>query len=153
MAFSIAQLANLIRTSIHGRRLGLDSNDFLVGNRGLRLPVTDATSDTTGTALPNHGMVSVITTTNDIWTLTDPVPGCQVTIFTGSSSTGTHNIVPAAATIISSNGVAGSSIAIAGAGASIRLVGISTAKWIVTTVANAGSSAGTGNVPSVVVTS
>lgn len=146
MSFSLGQLANLIRTSIHGRRLGLDNNDFLVGPKGIRPPVTDATSATTATALPNHGLVSVITTTDDGWSLTDPVPGCEVTIFCGSSSTGTHAITPAAATIVSSNGVAGSSISMAGAGASITLAGISTAQWILKNVLGA-STGTTGAVP------
>lgn len=141
MGFSLGQLANRIRTSIHGRRLGLDDADFLVGPKGIRPPITDATSDTTGTALPNHGLVSVISTTDDVWTLSSPVPSCEVTIFCGSSSTGTHAVVPTNATIISSNGVAGSSISMAGAGASITLCGISTAQWILKNVL--GASTGT----------
>jgi hypothetical protein len=141
MAFSIGQLANLIRTSIHGRRLGLDPNDFMVGNRGMRVPIQDATSATTATQLQNHGFVSVVTTTDDAWVLADPVPGCQVTLFCGSSSTGTHAITPASAVIVSSNGVAGSSISMGGAGASITLLGVSTAQWAVQNVL--GASTGT----------
>ncbi len=146
MAFSLDQLRRRILTSIHGRRLGLDHNEFAVGPKGLRVPITDATSDTTGTALPNHGLVSVVTTTDDVWTLTDPLPGCEVTLFTGSSSTGVHAIVPAAATIVSSNGIAGSSISMGGAGASITLAGISTAAWILKNALGA-STGTTGNVP------
>lgn len=146
MSFSLGQLADLIRTSIHGRRLGLDNNDFLVGPKGLRPPVTDATSDTTGTNLPNHGFVSVISTTDDVWNLGAPIPGCEVTIFCGSSSTGTHAVVPQSATIISSNGVAGSSISMGGAGASITLAGISTAAWMLKNVLGA-STGTTGAVP------
>lgn len=130
MAFSLAQLRNRMLTSIHGRRFGLDHDEFAVGPKGLRAPITDATSDTTGTNLPNHGMVSLVTTTDDVWRLTDPVPGCEVTLFCGSSSTGTHAVTPAAATIISSNGIAGSSISMAGAGAVVTLVGLSTALWM-----------------------
>ena len=141
MGFSLGQLANRIRTSIHGRRLGLDDADFLVGPKGIRPPVTDATSDTTGTNIPNHGLASVVTTTDDVWNLASPVPGCEVTIFCGSSSTGTHAIVPQNATLVSSNGVAGSSITMAGAGASITLAGISTAQWILKNVL--GASTGT----------
>ena len=132
MAISLTQLANNIRTSIHGRRLGLDNDDCLVGPKQFRRPVTAATSDTTGTALPNYGYVTVTTTTNDGWSLTDPYTGAEVTIVTGSSSTGTHAITPAAATIISSNGVAGSSMSLVGAGAGITLLGLSTSQWVVT---------------------
>lgn len=131
MAFSLEQLRNLVRTSIHGRRLGLDPTDFLVGPKGMRVPVHNATSDTTGTAIPNHGIATVVTTTNDVWTLEAPVPGCEVKIMTGSSSTGNHAVVPTNATIISTNGVAGSTITLQGNGAHISLVGLSTSQWAV----------------------
>lgn len=132
MAFTLQQLRNVILTSIHGRRLGMDPNQFLVGQKGVRVPVANATSDTTGTALVNHGFHTVATTTNDVWTLEDPTPGCEVEIATITTSTGNHAIVPAAATIVSTNGVAGSSITMQGIGAWIKLIGISTAQWAVT---------------------
>lgn len=133
MALTQEQLRDLaLHKSIYGRRLGLDKDDFLVGPKGIRVPVTNATSDTTGTALLNHGFHTVVTTTDDGWTLASPVPGAQVKIVTGSSSTGLHAIVPTNATIISSNGSAGSSITMAGPGAYISLLGNTTAQWIVT---------------------
>lgn len=132
MAHSIENLRSEGITSIHGRRLGLDVNGFLVGAKPVREQVTNATSDTTGTNLTNNGIHTVVTTTNDVWTLTDPVPGCRVFIGTASTSTGIHAIVPAAATIVSSNGVAGSSISLTGLGDSISMVGISTSQWMVT---------------------
>ena len=125
-------------TSIHGRRLALDSDDNVLAS-GVRLNVTVATSDTTGTALPNHGIVSVETTTNDGWSLTDPNPGSEVTLMTGSTSTGTHTITPAAATILSSIGEAGSAIAMAGGGASVSLVGLSTSLWAMTAIASSAT--------------
>jgi len=118
-------------TSIHGRRLALDVNDNVMAS-GVRLNVTAATSDTTGTALPNNGIVTVTTTTDDGWTLTDPAPGCEVTIVTGTTSTGNHGIAPAAATYQSSVGAAGSSISLIGGGAFVSLVGLSTAIWLMT---------------------
>lgn len=134
MALSIEGLRDKILTSIRGRRLGLDKDDFLVGVKGTRVPVTNATSDTTATALLNHGFQTVVSTTNDTWTLTDPVPGMTTRIAVGSSSTGLHSIVPAAATIISSNGSAGSSIILSGPGAFIELMGASTGQWIVSSI-------------------
>ena len=127
-------------TSIHGKRLALDHNDNILAE-GLRLNVTAATSDTTGTALPNHGMVSVTTTTNDGWALTDPAAGSQVTLMTGSTSTGTHTVTPAAATIVSSIGAAGSAIALIGGGAHISLIGLSTALWRVTSIGSSATAA------------
>ena len=120
--------------SIHGRQLALDHDDNLVGPVGFRQRITAATSDTTGTALPNSGVVTVTTTTNDTWTLTDPMLGCEVKLMTGSTSTGTHTVTPVAATILSSLGAAGSGIALVGAGAAIQLVGLSTALWGVTSI-------------------
>ena len=125
-------------TSIHGRRLALDVDDNVLAS-GVRLNVTEATSATTGTALPNNGIVSVVTTTNDTWTLTDPVEGCEVTLMTGSTSTGTHTISPAAATILSSVGAAGSAIAMAGGGASVSLIGLSTSLWAMTALASSAT--------------
>lgn len=131
MAFSINQLRNTIRTSIHGRRVGLGQDGALIGVHGVRSPITNCTTSTTATAIPNHGTATVVTTTNTVWTLTDPDNGSEVTIATASTSTGNHAIVPAAATIISTNGTAGSSIIMQGVGAFIKLVGISTSQWVV----------------------
>jgi len=130
MATTLANLRAKILTSIHGRRLGLDPDEFLVGQKDIRKVVTNATSDTTGTNILNHGFHTVATTTNDVWALTDPVPGVAVTIATATTSTGNHAIVPAAATIISTNGVAGSSVIMQGIGASVTLMGISTSQWM-----------------------
>lgn len=134
MAFSLQDLRSKILTSIRGHRLGFDKDDFLVGVKGTRVPVTNGTSDTTATALLNHGFQTVVSTTNDTWTLTDPVPGMATRIAVGSSSTGLHSVVPAAATIISSNGSAGSSIILSGPGAYIELTGVTTAQWIVSAI-------------------
>lgn len=130
MAFSIDTIRDLIKTSIHGRRCGLDVNEDLVGFKGVKRPVTDATSATTGTALPNYGISSVVTTTDDTWTLTAPYQGAEVTLVTGSSSTGIHTITCASGSVIySSNGIAGANVVLTGAGGAVDLVGISTSVW------------------------
>lgn len=131
-------LKNRIMTSLHGRRIGLGPDGEVIGPRAYTRGVTDATSDTTGTALPNDGIVSVVTTTNDTWTLTDPYPGAEVTLMTGSSSTGIHTISCAAAVIYSTNGVEGANVVLTGAGAAMSLVGVTTGRWSVTS--RAGSS-------------
>ena len=136
MALSLATIRNAILTSIHGRRLGINKNEFLAGQKDIIKPVTNATSDTTGTALPNHGFVTVVTTTNDTWTLTDPEPGVSVRIATNSTSTGTHTVSCAAATINSSNGAAGSGFTMNSVGAYIELSGLTTAKWALTSRAS-----------------
>jgi predicted phage tail protein len=126
-------------TSIHGRRLALDKDDNLVGPEGFRQRLHEATASTTGTAIPNSGVATVTTSTNDGWTLTDPVLGCQIHLMTGSTSTGTHTVTPAAATILSSIGAAGSAIALKGGGAAISLIGLSTSLWGVTSITSSAT--------------
>ena len=132
MAQSLDTARALMLTSVHGRRLGIDFNEFLVGVISVRQVVTDATSDTKGTLLPNHGLVSVVTTTNDTWTLTDPDVGVAVKLVTGSSSTGTHTITAQAAVIHSTNGIEGVSVLLSNRGAYATLMGLTTAAWVLT---------------------
>ena len=134
MALTLATIRNGIITSLHGRRLGFDVNDVLVGSKAIKRPITDATSDTTGTDLPNTGIVSVVTTTNDTWALTAPLAGVEVTIMTGSDSTGEHTIAGStaagtAATFQSAESSTGPGIVLQGGNASMTLVGVSTALW------------------------
>ena len=132
MAQSLEDARGKILTSVHGRRLGIDHTERLAGVKGIRRVVTAATSDTTGTVLPNHGICSVVTTTDDSWTLTDPDVGCEVTIVTGSSSTGLHTITCVAATVNSSASSTGPGVVLSGGNAGITLVGLTTALWAVT---------------------
>lgn len=136
MAQSLDTIRKRILTSVHGRRLGIGYDEFLAGVKDIVKVVTNATSDTTGTAIPNHGIASVVTTTNDTWTLTDPIPGVSVDLVTGSTSTGTHTVTCAAAVIQSTNGVEGASVLMSAAGAHCRLTGLTTAIWAVTSRAS-----------------
>lgn len=137
MAFSLESLRNQIRTSLWGRRMGLDHNQFLVGPYGLRVEVTDATSDTTGTQISNNGLTSVVTTTADTWTLADPQPGCLKVIHVNSSSTAAIATITAI-NIMCTAGSSKTSIAMTGAGA-ITLAGLSTAKWAAVGVSGVGN--------------
>lgn len=132
MAFSLESLRSKILTSIHGRRLGIDANEFLVGPKGLRHQITNATSATTGTNLTNHGFHTVQSATGaKTWKLDDPVAGCEVTIGTKTASAQTQTVTTVAATIVSTQGVTGRSIVMRAAGSYIRLLGISTSQWLV----------------------
>ena len=62
MALSLAQLRAKIQTSIHGRRMGLDNDDCVSGPKGMRQTVTAATSASTGTQLPNYGIITLTST-------------------------------------------------------------------------------------------
>lgn len=136
---TLAQLRNSILTSVHGRRLGLDINEYLTGVKGVQKPVTQATSDTTGTNIPAYGVGVVVTSTDDTWKLDNPHDGAEVTLMTGSSSTGIHSINLNGSVAYSSIGIAGSTVVLTGAGAALTLRALTTAIWAV--VGRAGSSA------------
>lgn len=136
---TLAQLRNSILTSIHGRRLGLDINDCIV-TKGIQRGVTQATSDTTGTSIPNNGIGVVVTSTNDTWTLDAPYDGAEVTLMTGSSSTGIHSINLGTAVAYSTIGIAGSTVVLTGPGAAISLRGLTTGIWAVTGAAGSSVS-------------
>lgn len=127
-----------ILTSIHGRKIGLDHQGALVVNQNRTGTKLQGTSDSTATTLHNNGYVSVVTTTNDTWTLGNPFKGAKVTLFTGSSSTGVHSINLGGSVAYSTIGIAGSTVVLTGAGASVTLYGLTTAIWQV--VGSAGSS-------------
>lgn len=130
MAFSLQNIRDAIQTSLHGRRVGLHRNDYLIGFPDMVRPVSNATSATTETALAPSGIHTVVTTTNDTWTLTDPpVAGLEVKLITNSSSTGVHTVTCAAANILSTLGTSHISVDMNSEGAAITLVSLTTALW------------------------
>lgn len=135
MAITNDGLRKLIKTSVHGRRLGLDQTEHLVGPKGLRYAITAATSASTGTQLPNHGHITITSSSAKTWQIADPVPGCEVSITLISSAIPTCTITPANATFVSSGSSTGASLAMQGGGTSVTLVGISTGVY-----ANKGAS-------------
>lgn len=133
MAVSLSSLRDTILTSIRGRRIGLDANDQLAGTHGNKIPVTDATSDTTGTNITGFGWTSVDTTTNDTWLLAAPVQGSFKYLYTGSTSTGIRTIKRADSTfaIRSSADSTGTTIVAQGGGLLLTLFGVSSAIYAV----------------------
>lgn len=130
MAFSLENLRAKIATSIHGRRLGIDNDGFLVGAKPVRNIVTNATTSTTATDIPNSGYHTVNSTTDGGWDVADPVPGCEVTITAISASTNTLTFN--SATVYSTNGIASSQAVMNALGESITLQGVSTSQWVCT---------------------
>ena len=124
MAQTLEQARKLSRTSIHGRRLGLDHDEFLVGVKGTRHVVTDATSLTT--SIPNHGYVSLNSSNAHTWTLADPEAGCEVKLVITSSSTKAMTITPAAATFISSASSTSATLTLLHGGNGLTLIGLTT---------------------------
>lgn len=132
-------MAEMLR-SLYGRLVGLDENNALLVRQNLRTNTRLAgTSDSTGTKLANNGYVSVVTTTDDTWQLNEAQKGNVVTLFTASSSTGTHSINLVNSVCYSTVGIAGSTVLLVGAGAYVTLLGLSSAVWAL--VGRSGSSA------------
>ncbi len=126
-----------IQTSIFGRRLGLDSNDFLVGAKDNIKPIETISSTAASQTLAAHG-VSVITATNAstdaalAMTLAAPIPGVEKFISQMSSSTAGYAITLASGQFISSGSSAGVTLTSLGANQSMSLLGLSTAAYLMT---------------------
>lgn len=135
MALSLTTIRNSILTSIHGRRLGLDKNDCLVGPRGVVLEIEDLT--TAPTTLSNYGIARIpagFTSTQGVVQhfLPVPIPGVEKIIINQSTSTGSQQFLSTAngASInISSLGSTGGVVNIVGPGGRVHLVGLTTASW------------------------
>ena len=92
MAISLNTLRNAKHTSIHGRRLALDSNDFIVGPKALRQPVFELTTATTAQTLSNHGFTAInatsaVTTASNAYFIPNPTPGLEVRYANGAAGT------------------------------------------------------------------
>lgn len=134
--------------SLYGRRFAMDQNDFLVGPRGLKTPISGLTSGSATIAstsenlsIPNYG-VSLIgsqdssgtTLTTDSATgshLDAPEPGVSKRLLNITTAVITVGTINASAFFLST-GSAGSTyqyVTLWGKGASVDLFGITTAMW------------------------
>lgn len=138
MAQSLDSIRNKIVTTLLGRRLGLDADEFLCGPKDLKHVVTDLTSASTATAIPNHGLVNItgtsLLTSAQTFLLSNPAPGVEVTITNinadssaaSPGSTALTMIRPSTAFLIrSSEGTTETTINLA-VGAAVTLMGLST---------------------------
>ena len=90
MAYSLETLRSQKITSIHGRRLGLDKNDYLVGPKAVREQVEDLTTTAASSASP-YGLTRLMATGSSQlsdYTLQAPVIGVVKRIAMQTSSTG-----------------------------------------------------------------
>lgn len=131
-----------IATSIFGRRLGLDSNDFLVGAKDNVKPIETISSTAASQTLVAYG-TSIISATNAstdsalAMTLAAPIPGVEKYLVQTSSSTAGYAITLASGQFISSGSSAGVTLTSLGANQSMSLVGISTAAYLMTRLVSA----------------
>ena len=92
MAISLNTLRSAKQTSIHGRRLALDNNDYIVGPKGLREPVFELTSASTAQTLAGYGLTvinvtSAVTTATNSFFLPNPTPGLRFSVRSGVRGT------------------------------------------------------------------
>lgn len=144
MAISLNTLRSAKQTSIHGRRLALDVNDFLVGPKGVREAVTELTSGTTDQTLPNYGLTqinatSANTTATNAYFIPNPTPGVSVRYAHGvdgtTSTQGSTSVALQRATtafyIESSEGTTNIGVLLP-FGTMVELTGMTTARYKVT---------------------
>ena len=137
MAQSLETLRNSVHTSIFGRRLGLDSDDYLVGPKSHKGAVEDLTTST-GTDVLAYGTARVTATGSSQgpvqYNLAAPVPGVQKVLCLNTTSTGSYQFLstPNGASIRSgSDGTTKSLVNLLGQGGAVILQGITTAIWAV----------------------
>jgi hypothetical protein len=141
---SLEGLRSQLLTQVHGRRLALDPNEYLVGPKELRVQVegfnagTTVTSTSVASNLSAWG-VSLLGATlasgTTAYNLAAPVPGVRKTLF--CPTTGVANVLTTGAgAFILTTGSAASTygiISFAGKGNVCEMIGITTALWAVLT--------------------
>lgn len=153
MSQSLEQIRSANLTSIYGRRLGLNANGFLGGPQALKMATqsigssTNSTVSTTGTEIINYGVTSLAVATEaattgssygtaetgGVFALAAPEPGVEKTIYTASQHS-TMAIVVAMSTDVfiqsSSLGSSFGGITFNAPNQFVRLIGVSTSKWL-----------------------
>lgn len=143
MSYTMAQIRSARQTSIHGRRLGIDRRDFLVGPAGFRLPIEDINSTVPTTV--GYSTVTRIRTSGSSQGPTQhnlPSPsdviGMRKTILMTSTSTGSQQFLstPNGASIFAATlGTTVGVINFIGPGGSINLRAVSASEWAVESIA------------------
>jgi hypothetical protein len=139
---ALSNLAGRWLTSIHGRKLGLDGDNYLVGHSGDRMPLENSTAAST---LANYGISVLSGTTSTGWTLNAPpsVGARKVIINNSSDSTATLSIVRSSSasgvTFLGSTAAGGVRINLLNNGSAVDLVAISSAIWAIQGTATFGS--------------
>ena len=136
MAYSLRQLRDdATFTSIHGRRLGLDSDGNLVGLTDIRTAVENIQTTETSSLAP-YGLTLLLTTgssQNGSVTLQAPRPGNEKRIFLQSTTTGCQFVKASGSALFygASVSTVGSTVLnFLGAGANVILRAASSIAWV-----------------------
>lgn len=155
---TLEQLRNSILVSIKGRKIGLTPGQFLAGPKDLALGIQSLTSGSTATQVTNYGITMLDVTTNaastasslgtteigSAWTMAAPEPGVRKTVMKVSATLGsTMPVVVGFGTGVtawnSSFLSTATGIMLNAVGQEVTLMGITTAKWVVTSVSTGAS--------------
>lgn len=155
---TLEQLRSSILTSIYGRRLGLKSGEFLVGPKDIVKGIQSLTSGSTATEVTNYGITFLDVTTGAAstasslgtteigcaWSMAAPEPGVAKTIQKVSSTGGsTMPVVCAFGSGVtaynSSFLTTATGIMLNAIGQQVTLMGVTTAKWLVTSLSTGAS--------------
>lgn len=134
MAYSLQTLRSQKITSIHGRRLALDKDDFIVGPKDIRKQIEDDQS-TAGSSFSPFGVTRILTTGSSqcgIYTLQAPVPGTRKRIVLTSSSTGCQLVKASGSALFygcSVSTIGSTVINFLGRGAEVTLEAVSSIAW------------------------
>lgn len=132
-----------VMDSIKGRKLGIDPTGLLVGQAGVRAPITALTSLSSGATLAAYGLSTIFSASAGIpFLLAAPIPGVEKELLSISSGGGVVTL--ASGNFQTTAGSTTTSVTFSGAnGGYVRLMGISTAVYFVTDNKAASSAAGT----------
>lgn len=143
MALSIESLRNQILTSLFGRRLGLDGNDYMIGVRGARMPIEDIQTTVATSASP-FGLTRNLTTgssQNGQHTLQAIPVGATKILSLVSTSTGTqqYTMPSGVALFNTSAGTSSAVVSLTYPGASVTILAEESSRYRV--IAQTGSTA------------
>ena len=153
MAFSLESLRNIAKTSLFGRRIGLDNTDQLVGIQGVRMAVEDLQT-TAATSVAGYGMTRNLTSgssQNGQHTLQNiPVGGTKILSLVSTSTGCQQYTMPSGVAVFNTSaGTSSAVVSLTYPGASVTLFAETTAIYRV--IAQTGST-GTAAVNSVIYT-
>lgn len=131
MAISLEQFRNTIMTSLFGRRLGFNKDEFVVGTKDICVAIEDI-STTAATSCINYGHTRFLTSgssqTSNV-TLQAPQVGVRKSFSLQSTSTGNQIITATAAAFLAASGSSVAVINLQGGGAFVDMIAVSTAYW------------------------
>lgn len=136
MALLSEALRSLIKTSLFGRRIGLDNNDYLVGPLDVRNQIEDVTS-TVPTTVSAYGLTRILTSGSSQGpvqhNLPNPVVGVQKIIGLNTTSTGSYQFLAQSGQSIlaASDGTTKALFNMLGQGGVITLEGLTSSIWMV----------------------